>query len=144
MERYNDFTETENVILNPDNINKDSFDFAGRDVVAYFENKPKRYKIKQKKAFEQEIDEEAKRVTLNTIITGSTALATTICALSVANDELDFVQRCAFLLLTTVTSKGLYDSVKLLNESIKRKLKLEKTYFDTYAEEYEEKRGRSL
>ena len=34
MERYNDFTETENVILNPDDINKDSFDFAGRDVVA--------------------------------------------------------------------------------------------------------------
>lgn len=119
-------------------------DFTGRDVVAYFEDKPKRYKIKQKRAFEQEIDEERKRVTSNTFITGSTALATTICALSVANDELDFVQRCAFLLLTLITSKGLYDSTKILNESIKRKLKLENTYFDTYEEEYEEKRGRSL
>ena len=60
------------------------------------------------------------------------------------NNELDFVQRCAYLLLSTVTSKGLYDSAKILNESIKRKLKLEKTYFDTYEEEYVEKRGRRL
>ena len=47
MEEYKDFTETKNVTINPDNINKDYFDFTGRDVVAYFENKQKRYKIKQ-------------------------------------------------------------------------------------------------
>ena len=144
MERYNDFKETKNVTINPASMDYNSFDFAGRNVVDYFENKPKRYKIKQKKSFEQEIDEERKRVTINTVITGSAVLATTLCVLSAASDELDFVQRCAFLLLSGVTSKGLYDSAKILNESIKRKLKLEDTYFDTYGEEYEEKRGRSL
>lgn len=153
MENWKDFNETENVTINPTSIDKIYGDFrqtknvtinTDRDIVNYFENEPKRYKIKQKKAFEQEIDEERKRVTINTVITGGTILATTLCALSVLNNELDFVQRCAYLLLSTVTSKGLYDSAKTLNEALKRKLKLERTYFDTYNEEYEEKRGRSL
>lgn len=153
MENWKDFNETENVTINPSNIDEVYGDFrqtknvtinTDRDIVNYFENEPKRYKIKQKKAFEQEIDEERKRVTINTVITGGTILATTLCALSVLNNELDFVQRCAYLLLSTVTSKGLYDSAKTLNEAVKRKLKLERTYFDTYNEEYEEKRGRSL
>lgn len=153
MENWKDFNETENVTINPSSIDEVYGDFSqtknitintDRDIVNYFENEPKRYKIKQKKAFEQEIDEERKRVTINTLITGGTILATTLCALSVLNNELDFVQRCAYLLLSTVTSKGLYDSAKTLNEAVKRKLKLERTYFDTYNEEYEEKRGRSL
>jgi len=153
MEKYDDFKETENVTINPTSIEEIYGDFretknvtvnTDRDIVNYFETKPKRYKIRQKRAFKQEIDEERKRVTINTVITGGTVLATTLCALSVLNNELDFVQRCAYLLLSTVTSKGLYDSAKILNESIKRKLKLENTYFDTYKEEYEEKRGRSL
>lgn len=153
MENWKDFNETENVTINPSSIDEVYGDFSqtknitintDRDIVNYFENEPKRYKIKQKKAFEQEIDEERKRVTINTVITGGTILATTLCALSALNNELDFVQRCAYLLLSTVTSKGLYDSAKTLNEAVKRKLKLERTYFDTYNEEYEEKRGRSL
>lgn len=153
MENWKDFNETENVTINTSSIDEIYGDFrqtknitinTDRDIVHYFENEPKRYKIKQKKAFEQEIDEERKRVTINTVITGGTILATTLCALSALNNELDFVQRCAYLLLSTVTSKGLYDSAKTLNETVKRKLKLERTYFDTYNEEYEEKRGRSL
>lgn len=153
MENWKDYNETENVTINPSSIDEVYGDFSqtknitintDRDIVNYFENEPKRYKIKQKKAIEQEIDEERKRVTINTVITGGTILATTLCALSVLNNELDFVQRCAYLLLSTVTSKGLYDSAKTLNEAVKRKLKLERTYFDTYNEEYEEKRGRSL
>jgi len=133
MEKYDDFKETENVAVNTD-----------RDIVNYFENKPKRYKIRQKRAFEHEIDEEKRRVTLNAFAVGATVLATTICGMAIGNEDLDFVQRVSSFLIGIITTKGIYDSAKILNESIKRKTNLEKTYFDTYEEEYEEKRGKSL
>lgn len=144
MEDWKDFTETENVIINPSQLEGRDYNYAGRGIVEHFENNPKRYKIKAKKSLEHQIDEESKRVTLNAFIVGATALGTAVFALSVPNANLEISQRIGALLMSMISSKGLYDSVKILNESIKRKTKLEKTYFDTYEEEYEEKRGRSL
>ena len=109
-----------------------------------YDFEPKRYKIKSRKSLEHEIDEESKRVTLNTFAVGATVLVTTAFALSVGNDNLEVFQRLGSLLMSVISSKGVYDSAKILNESIKRKTKLENSYFDTYNEEYEEKRGRSL
>ena len=143
-EEYNDFTETENVTINPSSMDSGVFSFSGRNVTANFENKPKRYKITKRKSLEHEIDEESKRITLNTFAVGATVLATTVFAISTINADLEISQRIGSLLMSLVSTKGLYDSVKILNESIKRKEKLENTYFDTYNEEYEEKRGRSL
>ena len=45
MDNNNDFTETKNVTINPNNIDFNSVDFTERNVVSYFENEPKRYKI---------------------------------------------------------------------------------------------------
>jgi len=144
MENFKDFSETKNVTINPANIDYSNADFAGRDVIAHFERKPKRYKIRARKAFEQEIEEENKRVTVTTFIVGATVLATTVCTLAISNEDLELSQRIGSILLGIVSSKGLYDSVKTLSESITRKLNLENAYFDKYGKEYEEKRGRSL
>lgn len=144
MENWKDFTSTKNVTINPAKLDGIDYDYAGRGIIEHFENKPKRYKIKMRKTFENEIDEERKRVTLNSFMVGASALATIVFALSVTNADLEASQRIGSLLISSISSKGLYDSVKILNNSIKRKTKLENTYFDTYNEEYEEKRGRSL
>ena len=118
--------------------------YSERKLVSYFENEPKRYKIKKKKSLEHEIDEEAKRVTLNTFAVGATILATTVCTILTTNPNFDTFQRMGSVLMGVISTKGIYDSAKILNESIKRKTKLENTYFDTYNEEYQEQRGRSL
>ena len=109
-------------------------------------NDKKRYKIKRKQSLEQEIDEERKRVTINTLMLGATVLATTICAIQTGNQDLEFVQRIGSFFLTAVSSKGLFDSAVILDKSVRRKIKLEDSYFDTYGEEYinEEKIGRKL
>ena len=142
MEKYNDFTETQNPNIN--DINKESSQFVGRDVISYFEREPKRYKITKRKSLEHEIDEENKRINLNTFTVGATVLASAVFGLSITNVDLEISQRMGALLMTLVSTKGFYSSAKILDESIKRKLNLEKTYFDTYEEEYEEKRGKSL
>lgn len=144
MEEYNDFTEIENVTINPSKMNSDNFDFSGRNVVLHFENKSKRYKIKARKSLENQIDEESKRVILNTFMVGATVLATTVCTLAISSEDLEVSQRIGSILLGIVSSKGLYDSVKTLSESVTRKIKLENTYFDKFGVDYEEKRGRSL
>jgi len=144
MEDYNDFNETQKVTINPAKMNSDNFDFVGRNVVAHFENNPKRYKIRARKAFEQEIDEERKRVTMNTFVVGGTVLVTAACALITGNEDLEIAQRMGALLMGVVSSKGVYESAKILSESLKRKVKLEDTYFEKFGQEYEEKRGRSL
>lgn len=153
MKKYDDFKETENVTINPTSIEEIYGDFretknvtvnTDRDIVNYFENNPKRYKIRQKRAFEQEIDEERKRVTINTFAVGATILATTVCTILTTNPNFDTFQRIGSVLMGVISTKGICDSAKILNESIKRKLKLERTYFDTYNEEYQEQRGRSL
>lgn len=156
MENWEDFTETQNVTIKPTEINKDNFDFVGRDVVVNkgvktrFDfnavNDKKKYKIKIRQSLEQEIDEERKRVTINTLMVGATVLATTLCAIQTGNQDLEFAQRLGSFLLTTISSKGLYDSVVILDHSVRRKIKLEDSYFDTYGEKYinEEKIGRKL
>ena len=85
MENWEDFTETKNVTINPAKLNGIDYDYAGRGIVEHFENKPKRHKIKMRKVLENEIDEERKRVTLNTFAIGASALATVVFALSVTN-----------------------------------------------------------
>lgn len=140
MEKYNDFTETKNVTLNPSKHDYSYVDYAGDGIVSHFENKPKRYKIKTKKAFEHEIDQETKNVTINALVTGAFAIGTIVCFSMMNSEALEFTRKAGLFLGGVMGTGELYYSSKVLVESMKRKLKLEDKYFDTYGEEYEEKK----
>ena len=109
-----------------------------------YEGGQKRYKIKMKRELENEIDSERKNVTINALVTGVAALGAITCFSLTGVNDAEFSQRVGTLLLGVASSKGVYDSVKVLTESLKRKAKLENSYFDTFGIEYEEKRGRAL
>lgn len=97
----------------------------------------KRFKVKSKKEFINEINEEEKNIRLNTFVVGGTALATITCLTLTGNAEIDVARRVGTLLLSFVSSKGLYDSSKVLYESMKRKTKLEDLFYSEFNEEYE-------
>lgn len=121
--------------------------FYETNKVENLESKPKRHKIKSRKAFEEEINEEAKRVTNNAFAVGVTGLVSIVCFSSLFNVDLDIAQKIGMLLLGVVDASGLVTSTKALVESISRKAKLENTYDIYYnIDEYSnsEKRGRSI
>lgn len=102
-----------------------------------------RFKIKSKKEFKKEMNAEEKNVRLNTFIVGGTALATISCIVLTGNAEIDIARRIGTMLLSFVSSKGLYDSSKNLYESIKRKTKLEDLYYSNFDNDFEN-RGKSI
>ena len=114
------------------------FDFKQFDNIV--ENGEKRHKIKAKKVFEHEIDEENKRVTLNAITVGALSLGIVVCFASLGNENIELTQRVGMGMLGLVGSKGVYGSVMSLVESISRKIQLEEVYDFKFKDNNEKKR----
>ena len=119
-------------------------EYIFRNGTQRYEGGQKRYKIKKKIELENEIDSERKNVTINAFVTGVAALSAITCFTLTGVNDAEFSQRVGTLLLGVASSKGVFDSVKVLTESLKRKSKLENSYFDAFGTDYEEKRGRIL
>lgn len=111
------------------------------------ERKSTRHKIKSKKKYEEEIQEEKRNVSLNSLVVGATALASIVCFSVAFGGEPEFERTVGTLLLGMVSSSGSVMSLKSLVESISRKARLEDSYKINYKIDEltkEEKRGRSL
>lgn len=111
------------------------------------ERKSTRHKIKSKKKYEEEIQEEKRNVSLNSLVVGATALASIVCFSVAFGGEPEFERTVGTLLLGMASSSGSVMSLKSLVESISRKARLEDSYKINYKIDEltkEEKRGRSL
>lgn len=107
----------------------------------------KRHKIKSRKKYEEEINEEKRNVTLNSIAVGATALASIVCFSAAFGGDLEFERTVSTFLLGTMSAGASVPSIKALVESISRKARLENSYEINYKIDElpkEEKRGKSL
>lgn len=107
----------------------------------------KRHKIKSRKKYEEEINEEKRNVTLNSIAVGATALASIVCFSATFGGDLEFERAISTFLLGTMSAGASVPSIKALVTSISRKARLENSYEINYKIDElpkEEKRGKSL
>lgn len=110
------------------------------------ESNEKKFKIKSKIAYEEEIGEEKKRVTINSLALGITALSSIICFSSMGSSNLELSQKIGMFFLGMISSSGGISSLKALISSISKKAKLEGVYDIYYNVDKhidEGKRGRS-
>ena len=92
----------------------------------------KRYKIKSRKKYEEEINEEKRNVTLSSIAVGAAAL-TSIVSFSVAfGGNIEFERILGTFLLGAMSAGASVPSIKALVESISRKAKIEDSYKINY------------
>lgn len=106
----------------------------------------KRHKIKSKKRYEEEINEEKRNVTLNSIAVGATSLASIVC-FSTAFSGIGLETTLSTFILGMVSAGASIPSIKALVTSISRKTRLEDSYKINYKIDElskEEKRGKSL
>lgn len=106
----------------------------------------KRHKIKSRKKYEEEINEEKRNVTLNSIAVGATALASVVC-FSTAFSGSGLETTLSTFILGMISAGASVSSIKALVTSISRKARLENSYEINYKIDElpkEEKRGKSL
>ena len=106
----------------------------------------KRHKIKSRKRYEEEINEEKRNVTMNTIAVGATALASVVC-FSTAFSGIGLETTLSTFILGMISAGATVPSIKTLVTSISRKARLEDSYKINYKIDElskEETRGKSL
>lgn len=114
------------------------------------ERTPKKHKIKNRKKYEEEINEEKRNVTINSIAVGATALASIVCFSIAFGSDLEFERTVSTFLLGTMSAGASVPSIKALVTSISRKARLEDSYKINYkideisSSMQEEKRGKNL
>lgn len=107
----------------------------------------KRHKIKSRKRYEEEINEEKKNVTLNSIAVGATALAAVVCFSASFGMDFEFERTVSTFILGMISAGVSVPSIKALVTSISRKTRLEDSYKINYKIDElskEETRGKSL
>ena len=111
----------------------------------------KRYKIKHKiksrKRYEEEINEEKRNVTLNSIAVGATSLAAVVCFSVSFGGDLEFERTVSTFILGMISAGASVPSIRALVTSISRKTILEDSYKINYKIDElskEETRGKSL
>ncbi len=102
----------------------------------------RKYKIKSRKAYEREINEESRNVVNNTLLVGAFALGSVLAYSAIGIESFDWAQKMGFTILGTVNIRNIAVSSQALASSIKRKSKLEDNYYMHYGKDNEE-RGRS-
>lgn len=111
------------------------------------EREPKNHKIKSRKKYVEEINEEKKNVTVNSIAVGAAALASVVCFSASFGMDFEFERTVSTFLLGTMSAGASVQSIKALVTSISRKTRLEDSYKINYKLDEltkEEKRGKSL
>ena len=104
------------------------------------EREPKKHKIKSRKKYEEELNEDKKNVTVNSIAVGAAASAS-------FGMDFEFERTVSTFLLGTMSEGATVQSIKALVTSISRKTRLEDSYKINYKLDEltkEEKRGKSL
>ena len=107
----------------------------------------KRHKIKSRKRYEEEINEEKKNVTLNSIAVGATSLASVVCFSASFGMDFEFERTVSTFILGMISAGVSVPSIKALVTSISRKTRLEDSYKINYKIDElskEETRGKSL
>ena len=105
------------------------------------ENTKKIYKIKSKKTFEHEINEESRILTTNSLVLGLASLGTVIAFTAVGAESLELSQRIGSLCLGLVGTYGVKESFQSVMDTVARKTKLENLYNHYYGED---EKGKSL
>lgn len=111
------------------------------------ERGPKKHKIKSRKKYEEEINEEKRNVTLNSIVVGTTALAAVVCFSASFGMDFEFERTISTFFLGAISTGASVPSIKALVTSISRKARLEDSYKINYKLDEltkEEKREKSL
>ena len=111
------------------------------------ERGPKKHKIKSRKRYEEEINEEKRNVTLNSIAVGATSLAAVVCFSASFGMDFEFERTVSTFILGVISAGVSVPSIKTLVTSISRKTRLEDSYKINYKIDElskEETRGKSL
>lgn len=105
------------------------------------ENTKRTYKIRSKKSYEREINEESRILTTNSLVLGLASLGTVIAFTSVGAESLELSQRIGSLCLGLVGTYGVKESFQSVKDAMARKIKLENQYEIHYGND---EKGKSL
>ena len=101
----------------------------------------KRHKIRSKKSFEHQIEEEKQNLINNAVVLGVASIGTVIAFASIGIDSLEISQRIGGFCLGLAGTRGIKESYEALVRSIAQKTKLERLYDFHYGENEMSKEG---